>query len=213
MNMKTLLTVSALLLAGGASAQAAAPALAPAPAAAPAALPAAQPKQIHIVVGEFKCAASGCNGPLLSDALTNALMQSGRFAVYERAALAQGLGEGFIAGADAGSQIQGADVIVLGTVTAYGQDASSGSGCFIGMCFGAKTERAVATLRIFDVKSSRIIGTAQVEGLSNGMSGSLNLAGFSFGGSQNSGMDKAVAAMLQDAVQKLSTTIPAAYFR
>ncbi|MGG6547108.1 UNVERIFIED_CONTAM: hypothetical protein NY100_17085, partial [Prevotella sp. 15_C9] len=61
--------------------------------------------------------------------------------------------------------------------------------------------------------SSRIIGTAQVEGLSTGTAGSLNIAGLQLGGSQNTGMDKAIAVMLNDAVQKLTATIPAPYYR
>lgn len=210
--MKYLLTVLALF-STTALAQTGAPVAPASPTVAPALQAPVLPKQIHIAVGEFQCASYGCSGQILANALTNALMQSGRFAVYERAALGAGVQEGFLQGADAGTQIQGADVIVLGTVTAYGQDASSGSGCFMGVCVGAKTERVVANLRIFDVKTSRIIGTAQVEGRSTGSSGSLNIAGLQLGGSQNSGMDKAVAAMLNDAVQKLSASIPSPYYR
>lgn len=215
--MKKLLTVSALLLGTAAFAQTSEP-VQTAPAAAPV-VPAAStpvptlPKQIHIVVGDFQCGSFRCDGQVLADALTNALMQSGRFAVYERVQLKQGLNEGFIGGADAGTQIQGADVVVVGTVSAFGQDAGGGNACFMGVCLGAKTERITANLRIFDVKSSRIIGTAQVEGLSTGTAGSLNIAGLQLGGSQNTGMDKAIAVMLNDAVQKLTATIPAPYYR
>lgn len=209
--MKKLLTVSALLLSTSAFAQTSEPVqAAPASAAAPAP---ALTKQVHIVVGDFQCGSFRCDGQVLADALTNALMQSGRFAVYERVQLKQGLNEGFIGGADAGTQIQGADVVVVGTVSAFGQDAGGGNACFMGVCLGAKTERITANLRIFDVKSSRIIGTAQVEGLSTGTAGSLNIAGLQLGGSQNSGMDKAIAVMLNDAVQKLTATIPASYYR
>ncbi|WP_291426804.1 CsgG/HfaB family protein [Deinococcus sp.] len=214
--MKKLLFIPvALLLStayaqGTATAQTAAPVQAqsaPAPFTPPPVVP-----QVHIVVGGFKCASYSCNGDQLADALTNALMQTGRFAIYERAQLAAGMQEGMLQGADAGSQVVGADVMVSGLVTSFGEDASSGSACLFGICMGSKEQRVTATLRIFDIKSSRIIGTTQVEGKSSGTSGSLNFAGLSLGGSKNSGMDKAVAAMLNDAVQKLSATIPANYY-
>ncbi|MGX9688025.1 CsgG/HfaB family protein [Deinococcus wulumuqiensis] len=224
--MKNLLIASALLFSASALAQTAAPVapatpapetpapVTPAPAsAAPVSASPALPKQVHIVVGDFQCGSYSCNGQVLADALTNALMQSGRFAVYERAQLKQGLNEGFIGGADAGTQLQGADVLVLGTVSAFGQNAGGGNACFMGVCMGAKTERITANLRIFDVKTSRIIGTAQVEGLSTGASGSLSIAGLQLGGSHSSGMDKAITVMLNDAVQKLTATIPAPYYR
>lgn len=212
--MKKLLTVS-MLLSSAAFAQATEPSPAPVtPAAAPVVTaPAALPKQVHIVVGEFKCGSYNCNGAALADALTNALMDTDRFAVYERAELGQAGGEGLITGVDLGSQIQGADLLVIGTVSAYGQDAGSGDACFMGVCLGAKSERVVANLRIFDIKTSRVLGSVQVEGKSTGASGRINLAGLSLGGSQNTGMEKAVAAMLNDAVQKLSAKIPANYYR
>ncbi|MFC6591274.1 CsgG/HfaB family protein [Deinococcus lacus] len=179
----------------------------------PAGVPMAQP-QVHITVGNIDCGNfSGCNGGMISQALTNAMMQAGHFAVYERASLDQGLKEGFLSAADAGSQVQGADVIVVGTVTAFGQGSASGDACFMGLCLGGQENRLGVNLRVFDVKTSRIIGTALVEGKSTGGSGSINYGGFKLGGSTNTGMDAALSTMLTDAVGKLTRTIPANYYR
>ncbi|MDO4264137.1 MAG: CsgG/HfaB family protein [Deinococcus sp.] len=199
--MKKLLFVLSLLSAGVASAQTA---------------PAALPKQVQVVVNQLESGTNHCDSRIaqgLTDALTNALLQSGRFAIYERGALGAGMQENLIGGGDTGGQIQGADVLVVGTVTAYGEASSGGSACFMGICAGAKEERVVANLRIFDIKTSRIIGTAQVEGKSSSNAASLNLGGFQLGGNQASGLDKAANAMLADAVSKLSASVPANYYR
>lgn len=207
--MKKLL-LTAVLLTGLAAAQSAPVTAAPIPGQV---APVGQ-KQVNIAVGNIQCASyNGCDGQMLADALTNALMQSDRFAVYERAALGQGTGEQMLQGGDVGTQVQGADVIVTGAVTSFGQDSSAGNACFLGVCLGSKNQRIAVNLRIFDVKTSRVIGTAQAEGQSNGSAGSLDIAGLHLGGSQNSGMEKAIAAMLNDAVQKLSVKIPASYYR
>lgn len=213
--MKKILLPLSLMLTGLAAAQEPAPLPAPLQAAPAQAAP-AQLRQVHIAVRPFECGAGTCNPQLaagIADALTNALIQSSRFSVYERSALGDGLREGMFSGADAGSQVQGADVLVTGTVTAYGENSSGKSACFLGLCGGAKEERVAATLRIFDVKTSRIIGSTQVEGKSTANSASLNFGGFSLGGNQSSGMDKAMNAMLVDAVNKLAATIPDSYYR
>lgn len=212
---KMFLALPLLFAASFSSAHAAAAPVQPAPAQAVATAPAAPAKQVHIAVGRFECGAPQCDSQAatgIGEALTNALMESGRFAIYERSGLGAGLQEGLIGGADSG-QVQGADVLVMGTITAYGEDSSGGNGCFMGVCLGAKEERVVVNLRIFDVKTSRIIGATQVEGKNSANSASLNISGLNLGGKQSSGMNKAVSAMLTDAVQKLSATIPASYYR
>lgn len=211
--MKKVLFTLPLLALGFASAQAPA-ASRPAPVQPAAVAPAALPKQVHIAISPFECGAYSCNAQVakgVGDALTNALIQSNRFAVYERNALGAGAQEGMLGGSDM-SGLQGADVLVTGTITTYGEDSSGGNACFLGICAGSKEERIVVNLRIFDVKSSRVIAATQAEGKSSTNAASLNLGGFSLGGNQASGMDKAVSAMLVDAVNKLSATIPASYY-
>lgn len=201
--------MTALLVSGLAAAQGAAPVT---PAGLPAGVPATLPKQVHIAIGEIKCPFSGCSGDALAGALTDALMQADNFAVYERVNLQGGLQEGMLSGS-IGSDVKGADVMVTGTVTAFGEDSSGVNGCVLGIfCGGQKKQRITINLRIFDVKTSRLIGSAMAEGNSQGSSGSINFAGLQLGGNQSSGMDKAVAAMLNDAVQKLTAKIPASYY-
>lgn len=190
--------------------------LALAQAAPPLSAPPAATPQVNIAVGVFKCSVSRCNSDLgagLADALTNALSDTGNFAVYERENVPQLMQNNFIAGSDPAAALSPVDVLVFGNVSAYEPDSSSGQACFLGVCVGNKESSIGADLRVVDSKTGRIIATARVEGKSTSSNAGVSLAGMSFGGSQSTGVNKAIGMMLAQAVQILQSKIPANYYR
>lgn len=191
-------------------------ATAPAPVAPPVSAPPAATPQVNIAVGVFKCSVSRCNADLgtgLADALTNALSDTGKFAVYERENVPQLVQNNFIGGSDPAAGLSPVDVLVFGNISAYEPETASGQACFFGVCVGNKESSIGADLRVVDSKTGRIIATAKVEGKSTSNSAGVSLAGMSFGSSQSTGVDKAVSVMLAQAVQILQSKIPANYYR
>lgn len=186
------------------------------PAPAPASAPAAATSQVHIAVGVFKCGVPMCTSDLgtgLADALMNALSETGKFAVYERDQVPQLVQNNMISGVDPSAALSPVDVLVFGNISTYEPETSSGQGCFMGVCLGGKESRIGADLRIVDTKTGRILATTHVEGKSSSTGGSFNIAGFSFGGKQSSGLDKAIGSMLAQAVQVLQSKVPVNYYR
>lgn len=219
---KTLhLLLSAALLGGPALAQTAPPPapapVAPAPVApAPLNAPPAAAAQVNIAVGIFKCNAARCTSELglgLADALMSALSETGTFAVYERDNVPQLVQNNFIGGSDPAAALSPVDVLVFGNINAYDPDSASGQGCFMGVCLGGKESTIGADLRVVDSKTGRVIATAKVEGKSSSNNAGVTFGGITLGGSQSTGVDKAVSAMLTQAVQILQSKIPANYYR
>lgn len=211
MKMFRAILVMSALCAGQVLAQIA-PAAPPAPVSAP---PVSEP-QVHIAVGVFKCNVRLCTSELgtgLADALMSALSETGKFAVYERENVPQLVQNNMIAGTDPTAALSPVDVLVFGNINVYEPESSSGQGCFMGVCLGGKESRIGADLRIVDSKTGRVLATTKVEGKSSTTGGSIYFNGLSLGGKQSSGLDKAVGAMLTQAVQVLQSKVPASYYR
>lgn len=145
----------------------------------------AGPKKI-IAVSNFKAGQSISydSGEALSAMLSEAIMRTGRFIVVERTELADVLGEQDL-GADGRTtsataakvgNLLGASILVMGTVTQFEEQASSGGG---GISFrgvgggGGKTKAYVKiNLRLVDTATGRILSTHNADGTATGKSGS-----------------------------------------
>lgn len=176
--------------------------------------PALPEGQVNIAVGTFRCKAAKCFSGLgegVADALTTALLNTGKFAVYERENTGQLTEEAFLNG---GTEFQGADVLIFGSITQYEPEASSGGLSFMGMSLGQKKSTIAMDLRIVDVKTRRVIGATQVKGEAQG--NSFNVSGLlpmNIGGDSSPQIEAAISNMLNSAVQQLLLKIPATYYK
>lgn len=176
--------------------------------------PALPQGQVNIAVGIFKCKAARCTSDLgegISDALTTALLNTGKFSVYERENTGQLTEEAFLNG---GTEFQGADVLIFGSITQYEPEASSGGVSMFGLSLGKKTSTIAMDIRIVDVKTRRIIGATQVQGKAEG--NSFNVSGLlpmNIGGNSSPQIEAAISTMLNQAVQQLLLKVPASYYK
>lgn len=203
-----------LALAAPAAAQTTAAPAAPATPAPVTAAPALPQGQVNIAVGTFRCKAAKCSSDLgdgISDALTTALLNTGKFAVYERENTGQLTEEAFLSG---GAAFEGAELLIFGSITQYEPEASGGGVSFMGMSLGQKKSTIAMDLRIVDVKTRRIIGGTQVKGEAQGNSFSMSgLLPMNLGVKSSPQIEAAISAMLNDAVQQLLLKVPASYYR
>lgn len=182
-----------------------------APVAAPAALPEGQ---VNIAIGTLKCKAEKCYSGLgngITDALTTALLNTGKFAVYERENVGQLTEEAFMNG---GTEFQGAEVLVFGAITQYEPQASNGGLSFMGVSVGKKSSTIAMDLRIVDAKTRRIVGATQVQGKAEGdnfsISGNLPI---NIGAKSSPQLEAAISQMLNNAAQQLLLKVPASYYK
>ncbi|RJF72093.1 MULTISPECIES: CsgG/HfaB family protein [Deinococcus] len=209
-NTVTVLLTTALLICPTAQAQTAAPAT-PAPVATAPALP---DGQVNIAVGSMKCKAQKCYSGLgdgIADALTTALLNTGKFTVYERENTGQLTEEAFLNG---GTDFQGADVLIFGAITQYEPQASSGGLSFMGVSVGKKSSTIAMDLRIVDAKTRRIIGATQVQGKAEGDNFSLSgILPMNVGAQSSPQLEAAISQMLNSAAQQLLLKVPATYYK
>lgn len=168
--------------------------------------------QANVAVGDFLCKAAKCYSGLgggIADALTTALLETGKFSVLERQNLNTLNEEAFAAG---GANFEGADLVIFGSITAFEPEASSGGASFFGLSVAQKEATITADLRVVDVKTRRTIAGTRVEGKSTAQGVSVNIVG-KFGSVQGGNVEKAVAAMLQQAVNQLMNRVPVSYYK
>ena len=197
----------------------------------------------RIAVASFKCKAAKCSGAIgdgLADMLATALFRTGRFIVLERGeglkAIQQelNLGQSGYVRRGAAPQMglmEGADILVIGAITAFEPKASGigGGGVvipfkvpFIGGAKISKKEAYIAAdIRLVDVRTGRIINATSVEGrasswkVGGGMGtilGSVALGG-ALGAYRNTPMEKAIRVMLYNAVDAIANMVPENYYR
>ncbi|WP_272976374.1 CsgG/HfaB family protein [Deinococcus geothermalis] len=210
MTKLRLLALTLALAAPAAQAQTA-PASTPAPVTAAPALPEGQ---VAIAVGTFKCKAAKCYSNLgsgIADALTTALLNTGKFAVYERENTGQLTEEAFFNG---GTEFQGAELLIFGSITQYEPEASGGGLSFMGISMGQKSSTIGVDLRIVDAKTRRIIGATQVQGKAEGNNFSMSgLLPVDIGTNSSPQLEAAISQMLNNAVKELLLKIPASYYK
>ncbi len=179
-------------------------------------------------------------GTGISDMLTSALFRTNRFIVLERGAGLKGLKgeielgqEGWV---EESKEIkkglfEGADVLVMGAITAFEPKAGGigGGGIIIplpskiggGILFKKEEAYIAAEIRLVDTRTSRVINATRVEGkASNFMIGGIGGAlagsvvlGAGLGKYENTPMEKAVMVMLDNAVAEISKKVPESYYR
>ncbi len=195
----------------------------------------------RIAVASFRCKAAKCYegiGDGVKDMLVDALFRSNRFIVLER-------GEGFeevqrelemARGRDfnkrrapKGGHLEGADILVVGAITAFEPNAEGikgGIGALLGRFMGGvgvdtKEAYIAANIRLVDVRTGRIINSTRVEGKASSFSvgglggaliGHVPLAG-GLSVYKNTPMEKAVMVMIDRAVQEISKLVPEKYYR
>ncbi len=197
----------------------------------------------RIAVASFKCKAAKCSGEIgegLADMIATALFQTGRFIVLERG---EGLEEikkelqltesGYVNRGQAPQKglMEGADILVVGAITAFEPKASGAGGGGIviplkvpvlgGVKLGKKEAYIAADIRLIDVRTGRVINATKVEGkasswkvggLGGGVIGSVALGG-GLSVYKNTPMEKAVRVMLDNAVKAISQLVPESYYR
>lgn len=175
-------------------------------------------------------------GDGMADQLTTALFNSNRFIVLERQALSdvlmeQDLGAGgrIRSGTAAPiGQIEGAELLVVAAVTEF-EGAASGAGGGLGgfgggilgaVVGGFKRSHMAIDLRIIDSRTSRILAATSVEGSSTDVNLGGALGGFfgggalggALGGWKNTPTEKALRAVIQEAVKFIITKTPQTYY-
>jgi len=182
----------------------------------------------RVAVASFECKASRyCTYELgrgFGDALITALLDHGRFDVLESAGGTGALNaELNVSGQQA--SFEGADLILVGAITAFEPDAGGTSGGGIGFGIpgwgsvrvGTKDAYVALDLRIIDVKTRRILASKKVEGRASSFNvgaygGFMGFAG-SLGTYKNTPMEQAIAVLLRQATDAVANSIPASYFR
>ena len=202
-----------------------------------------QGPKARIAVSRFEMKAAKGYGEIgtgMSDMLIDALFQSNRFIVLERG---EGLSDikeelalsesGYMEKGKAAEKgtLEGADILLTGAITAFEPESegSGGGGIVIPLPFKigggvrVKSNKAyiAANIRMVDVRTGRVISSAKVEGkasdfkfgaVGGSLIGGVILAG-AFEKYKNTPMEKAVAVMLEDAVKKITESVPDNYYR
>ena len=175
-------------------------------------------------------------GDGLADMLATELVNTNRFIVLERQELGAVMAEQDLArsgrvsaatGAPTG-QIEGAELLVTGAVTAFEPNYQGGSAGGIllsrrhpgGLGAGLKQAYIAIDLRIIDARTSRIVAATTVEGRATDIAGAIggvigggsSRLGVGLGLFRNTPMEKAVRVCLAKAVQFIVSRTPPQYY-
>jgi len=197
----------------------------------------------RIAVASFKCKAAKCGGRIgsgIRDMLVDALVKTGKFIVVERG---EGLEEikkelelgqsGLVQPGKAPQPglLEGADILVVGSIVAFEPNAGGikgGVGGLLpkvpllgGIKLGKKEAYVALTLRFIDVRTGRIINSTRVEGkassfdiggLGGGIIGTVPLGG-GLEVYKNTPMEKAIMVLIDNAVKAIEKYVPENYYR
>ncbi|MEA3489534.1 MAG: CsgG/HfaB family protein [Candidatus Omnitrophota bacterium] len=186
-------------------------------------LPVAQGPRKNIAVMDFQNKAglgSQWNiGTGMSEMLTTALIDSGRFVVVERQAISDVLAEQDFGASDrtteAGAakigKILNAQVLIRGAVTEFSTKTSGADTGFsiagIGIGLSSSSAHVAVNIRVYDVTTGEVIdsirceGKASAGGVSADYSGSFSLGG---GGFAKTPLGKATQKVINEAVYKIA---------
>lgn len=175
-------------------------------------------------------------GDGLADMLTTELVNTNRFIVLERQELGAVMAEQDLArsgrvsaatGAPTG-QIEGAELLVTGAVTAFEPNYQGGGvGAILlsrrhpgGIGGGLKQAYIAIDMRLIDSRTSRVVNAGTVEGRATDIAGAIggvigggsSRLGLGLGAFRNTPMEKAVRVCLAKAVQFVVSRTPPAYY-
>jgi len=208
-----------------------------------AALPPYSGPKARIAVADFDVKAAKATwdiGSGLREMLVTALINSNRFSVLERQALAAVMQEQELSASGAAQtgsgpqrgKIKTADLIVTAAVTEFEPQASGGragigggggvgSG-ILGGLLGAALNKAHMALdiRIVDASTSEVLAATRVQGQASDIAGGIMggfLGSWGLGGGlsayANTPMEKAIRVCIIEAVRYIAQTIPANYYK
>jgi len=208
-----------------------------------AALPPYSGPKARIAVADFDVKAAKATwdiGSGLREMLVTALINSNRFSVLERQALAAVMQEQELSASGAAQtgsgpqrgKIKTADLIVTAAVTEFEPQASGGragigggggvgSG-ILGGLLGAALNKAHMALdiRIVDASTSEVLAATRVQGQASDIAGGIMggfLGSWGLGGGlsayANTPMEKAIRICIIEAVRYMAQTVPANYYK
>jgi curli biogenesis system outer membrane secretion channel CsgG len=172
-------------------------------------------------------------GDGMAEMLGNALFATNRFIVLERQTLGDVLQEQDLGASGrvrretaAGiGEIEGADLLIRGTVTEF-EPGTSGAGGGIGggtmgiitgVLASIRTSHVAMVVKVIDAKTSRILASEQVEGKATDFGGGIGGAGGGlagvFGMYSKTPMEKAIRVAIEEAVRVIVAKTPAEYYR
>ncbi|WP_081892757.1 CsgG/HfaB family protein [Thermus scotoductus] len=163
-------------------------------------------------------------GAAIADMLTTAAINTNHFVVYDRSLLDTLQKEANLG--NVSQQLQSADLLIAGTITAFEPDAGrfSGGGAVLGGILGVagisqKKAYIAVDFRVIDVRSGAVVAAFRVEGeaTDTNIAGTLGALAPALGGAlgqyQKTPMGKAIALMVANAAEELIKRIPAQYFK
>ncbi len=159
----------------------------------------------------------------MADQLTDALIQSGQFVVFERQTLGDVMGEQDLAASGRAQKSKSAEtgkltsaqILIKGTITEFvlkGGGSGSGFG-FMGISLNANKEEAHIGLiiRLIDTTTGQVLGSHRVEGKakSGGFKIGLDIAGvdFSTGAFKKTPLGKATQIAIDNAVEFIAARL------
>lgn len=197
----------------------------------------------RIAVANFKCRAAKCGGNIgsgIRDMLVDALVRTGKFIVLERGEGLEAIKEELELGQSGLVQqnkapqpglLEGADILVIGSIVAFEPNAGGIGGAVGGLIpkvpilgglkLGKQEAYIALTLRFVDVRTGRIINSTRIEGKASsfnvgGLGGGL-LGTIPLGGGlevyKNTPMEKAVMVLIDNAVKAIEKYVPESYYR
>jgi len=185
-----------------------------------------------------KGSTTGKIGDGMSEMLANALFTTNRYIVLERQSLDDVIREQDLGASGRVKQetaarigeIEGADLLIEGTITEFEPGSSGAGGAgggriplpgrrrgISGIALGIKTSHVAMIVKVIDAKTSRRLASEQVEGKATDIGGLAvggggGLAGV-FGGYSKTPMEKAIRVAIEEAVKLIFAKTPAEYYR
>jgi curli biogenesis system outer membrane secretion channel CsgG len=197
----------------------------------------------RIAVADFDVKAAKATGEIgsgLREMLVTALINSNRFSVVERQVLSAVMQEQELAAsgaAQAGTaaqrgKIKTADIIITAAVTEFEPQATGGQaglgggggigkGILGGVLGGALNKAHMALdIRIVDTSTSEILAATRVQGQATDIAGGIGVGflgswalGGGLSGYANTPMEKAIRTCIVEAVNYISQSVPAGYYK
>ncbi len=177
-------------------------------------------------------------GEGMAEMLSHALFATNRFIVLERQAIGDVLMEqdfgasGRVKRETAAriGEIEGADLLIMGTITEF-EPGASGAGGGVGGLIplpgrrigiggvggGIKTSHVAMIVKVIDAKTGRRLASEQIEGKATDIGGLVGMGGGplagAFGGYSKTPMEKAIRIAIEEAVRVIVAKTPSEYYR